>query len=62
MIREIPVRCPVCGEMSEVSVDPTGGALQEYTEDCPVCCRPWTVRVTLDDGGDPDVSVSAENA
>jgi len=27
--REIPVRCPVSGEMSEINVDPSGGAIQE---------------------------------
>jgi len=59
--REIPVRCPVCGEMSEISVDPTGGALQEYTEDCPVCCRPWKIRVVMDEYGDPAVDVFPEN-
>jgi len=60
--REIPVRCPVCGELSEVSVDPSGGALQEYTEDCPVCCRPWRVRIALDEWGDPAVDVFPENS
>lgn len=58
----VPVRCPVCGEVSEISVDPSGGAVQDYTEDCPVCCRPWRVRVTFDEWGDPDVSVSSESA
>jgi len=48
----VPVRCPVCGEVSEISVDPSGGALQEYTEDCPVCCQPWQVELTRDSEGD----------
>jgi cysteine-rich CPXCG protein len=61
VIPEIPVRCPVCGETSEISVDPSGGAAQDYVEDCPVCCRPWKVRVTLDEWGDPEVSVTPEN-
>ncbi|HSG49664.1 MAG TPA: CPXCG motif-containing cysteine-rich protein [Longimicrobiales bacterium] len=37
--------CPYCGEPSELLLDPGGGESQEYVEDCPVCCRPWTVRV-----------------
>jgi len=61
MIREVPVRCPICGEISEVSVDPSAGAVQEYAEDCSVCCRPWKVRVVLDEWGDPDVTVFSEN-
>lgn len=42
--------CPVCGEAVELVIDPTGGAVQEYVEDCPVCCAPWqvTVHVGLD--------------
>lgn len=34
------VSCPYCGESSELVVDPGGGAIQEYVEDCEVCCRP----------------------
>jgi hypothetical protein len=42
--------CQVCGEEIVVSVDPTGGSLQEYGEDCPVCCHPhWlTIHVGVD--------------
>jgi hypothetical protein len=45
------VVCPYCGESTEIAVDPGGGGRQEYVEDCPVCCRPWTVRVRYDDAG-----------
>lgn len=37
--------CPYCGESCEIIVDPGGGEHQSYIEDCPVCCRPWQVRV-----------------
>jgi len=37
--------CPYCGEWVEIALDPTGGSDQRYVEDCPVCCRPWWVRV-----------------
>jgi ribosomal protein L24E len=33
------VTCPYCGEEIELAVDPGGGSLQEYVEDCEVCCR-----------------------
>lgn len=39
--------CPYCGELNELAVDPGGGSLQLYVEDCHVCCRPWRVRVTF---------------
>jgi hypothetical protein len=44
----LPLSCPYCGEPVEVAVDEGGGAVQSYVEDCPVCCRPWQVEVTLD--------------
>ena len=31
--------CPYCGEENSLSVDPGGGPLQRYVEDCHVCCR-----------------------
>ena len=52
------VSCPYCGESSELLVDPGGGAIQEYVEDCEVCCRPWLVRVKLDGEGHASVSVT----
>ncbi len=52
------VSCPYCGEAVELLVDTTGGAYQEYVEDCEICCRPWTVRVAVSGSGHPDVMVS----
>jgi hypothetical protein len=40
--------CPYCGEPVELVIDEGGGSQQSYVEDCPVCCRPWQVEVTLD--------------
>lgn len=54
------VWCPYCGESNEVAVDPGGGAVQEYVEDCAVCCQPW--RVTVAYGPDGSASVTAEAA
>jgi hypothetical protein len=51
------VMCPHCGELIEITLDPGGGAGQEYVEDCEVCCRPWQVFVTWDDDGNPEVTV-----
>ena len=45
------ISCPYCGETVEINVDPTGGAQQEYVEDCPVCCQPWQVHVEVDPDG-----------
>ena len=51
------VSCPYCAESSEVLVDLAGGAVQEYVQDCEVCCRPWLVRVHVDGEGYASVSV-----
>jgi hypothetical protein len=58
---EAVVRCPYCGEASEIALDPGGGASQEYVEDCPVCCRPWTVYVTYAPDGAAEVSLAPED-
>lgn len=39
------VGCPYCGEIVEISLDPGGGSVQQYVEDCEVCCSPWQVSV-----------------
>ena len=51
------VFCPYCGESSELLVDRVGGSIQEYVQDCEVCCRPWLVRIRLDGEGYASVSV-----
>ena len=53
--------CPYCGEDNEIEVDDSGGREQEYTEDCQVCCRPWQVRVLLDEDGEAMVSLHTED-
>lgn len=44
----VSLSCPYCGEPVELAIDEGGGGRQSYVEDCPVCCRPWQVEVTLD--------------
>jgi Cysteine-rich CPXCG len=53
---EALVVCPYCGEASEIALDASGGAFQEYEEDCQVCCRPWRVTVAYDEGGSAHVT------
>ena len=53
--------CPYCAAHVDVSVDPGGGPVQQYVEDCPVCCRPWTVRVVFDEAGRVTMSLVTED-
>ena len=55
------VRCPYCGEINEIVLDPGSGSEQEYVEDCQVCCRPWRVAVHYDLEGEAEVTVEAED-
>ena len=54
------IHCPYCGEPLEVEVD-CSVKQQEYIEDCQVCCRPMTLRVTVDDDQNTDIAVRAES-
>jgi transcription elongation factor Elf1 len=51
MLIEQTVQCPYCGERYPSSIDVSSGG-QEYIEDCYACCRPITIRVRVDTGGD----------
>jgi hypothetical protein len=53
------VSCPYCGEGVETTLDPAGGAYQQYIEDCHVCCQPWRVEVRYDPSGSADVQATA---
>ena len=57
---EAEVTCPYCGEACTISLDPGGGAEQDYVEDCQVCCQPWHVSVRYD--GEGVASVVVEQA
>ena len=54
------IQCPYCGETIEVLID-CSVSQQKYIEDCQVCCRPIDFNVSIDQDGDPFVSVSHEN-
>jgi len=46
--------CDVCGEEIVIPVQRADGTEQEFTEDCPVCCHPHTIRVQFDRDGSVD--------
>jgi hypothetical protein len=43
--------CDACGEEIVIPIDLTGGEQQQYTEDCPVCCRPHLIHVEIESDG-----------
>lgn len=44
------LRCPWCGERFETLVDASAGNA-DYVEDCPVCCRPIEMQLSVVDDG-----------
>lgn len=57
LIDAVSVSCPYCGAEVELVIDPVGGDLQEYVEDCEVCCQPWSVRVSMGRDGVESVDI-----
>ena len=43
-----PVICPYCGEAIEIYIEPD--VRGSFVQDCEVCCNPWRVRVSIEDG------------
>ena len=54
------IHCPYCGEPIVVAVD-RSVRVQEYVEDCDVCCRPMVLRVAVDEDGTADITARAES-
>lgn len=53
--------CDHCGEEIVVPVDLSAGMQQDYVEDCPVCCSPNLVHVSIDNDGDVRIWAEAES-
>ena len=58
---DFEIECPYCGELVTIFVDPTGGDEQTYVEDCPVCCRPWTIHAREEEPGGFAVAVARQD-
>jgi hypothetical protein len=54
---EVEVVCPYCGEAVTIGLDPGGGPVQAYVEDCHVCCQPWQVYLQYDPYGAASVEL-----
>ena len=52
MQTEVSYICDACGEEIVIPLDPTQGRVQEFVEDCPVCCRPHVIHIEVDDDGE----------
>ena len=53
--------CPYCGELIELLID-CSITVQEYIEDCYVCCRPIQVAISVNEDGNHNIILSDENS
>lgn len=56
----LAISCPYCGETIEIIVD-SSVPMQNYVEDCEVCCRPIVLDVAVDEDGEASAEARAEN-
>ena len=49
-LEEILIQCPQCGEEFAIQIETPGDGTVVMIEDCAVCCRPATLRITTEDG------------
>ncbi len=49
------IDCPYCGEQIELLIDCSIN-VQEYIEDCEICCKPINLRVDIDGNGNISVN------
>ena len=52
--------CDFCGEEIVIPVDVTAGGVQEFVEDCPVCCNAILIRCEIDANGEIRISAESE--
>ncbi|MEL6895519.1 MAG: CPXCG motif-containing cysteine-rich protein [Planctomycetota bacterium] len=52
--------CDSCGEEIVVPVDLSAGSHQDYVEDCPVCCNPSRICVSIDEDGNAQIWAEPE--
>ena len=57
---EQEICCPYCNETILVLVDPSLD-VQNYTEDCQVCCHPIVFSVQIHSESDAEISVARED-
>jgi len=59
-LTEKPIDCLYCGETIRVLIEPSD-IVQQYIEDCQVCCSPINFSVYDNINGDIDVNVFSED-
>lgn len=61
-LQSVEVQCPYCWQLIDILVDTSIEQVQDYTEDCHVCCQPIAFSVNVDENNLAFVEVTRENA
>ena len=56
-MQPVMIQCPYCFEMLTIWLAYDDIGAMYY--DCTVCCRPWFLQISLNDGGELQVSVQS---
>lgn len=48
MENEVEYSCPYCGEINSAEVFISDGRIQNFINDCEVCCRPIELKISFD--------------
>jgi hypothetical protein len=59
-IQDLAIQCPYCGEQITVVADGSNAG-QSYIEDCEVCCRPITLKLSISETGEFSIEARDEN-
>lgn len=46
--QDYPFPCPHCGVKLSVRLEVSGGRMQQFVQDCEICCRPIQIEVRFD--------------
>lgn len=60
LLMENSINCPYCGELITILVDGSI-EIQQYIEDCQVCCRPIDLQISVASGSECQIVASSEN-
>lgn len=54
------IQCPYCWQTNELAID-VAFSEQQMVEDCPNCCRPIALHITMDSMGDIHVQADSDD-
>jgi hypothetical protein len=60
LLETVPIVCPYCGQGVEIVVD-CSIEIQEYVEDCHVCCKPINFKISVEDDGELRIEARQED-